>query len=97
MNTAILLKETEKAIFVTFGADVYEKCVTIKTWLPKSQVEIEKKEGEKIYFELKNNWLLGAKIMDYAKYLDSKGYNMPSELRTYLGVGHNEDIEYCYA
>lgn len=42
MNTAILLKETEKAIFVTFGADVYERCVTIKTWLPKSQVEIAK-------------------------------------------------------
>lgn len=97
MNTAKLIKETEKAIFVEFGAWVYEACVTVKTWLPKSQLTIVENKDGKISFETKNNWLLGAKVRDYAQYLDKNGYNMMPELRNFLALGSNEDVEYCFA
>ena len=97
MNTAKLIKETEKAIFVEFGTFVFEACVTLKSWLPKSQLIISESKEGKISFELKNNWLLGAKVRDYAQYLATNGYNMCPELRNYLSVGRNEDIEYCFA
>lgn len=97
MNTAKLIKETEKAIFVEFGVWVYEACVTVKTWLPKSQLTIVENKDGKISFETKNNWLLGAKVRDYAQFLDKNGYNMMPELRNFLALGSNEDVEYCFA
>jgi hypothetical protein len=96
MNTAKLIKETEKAIFVEFGTFVFEACVTMRAWLPKSQLTIKDKHDDKISFEIKNKWLLGAKVRDYAQYLAANGYNMCPELRNYLSVGRNEDIEYCF-
>lgn len=97
MNTALVIKETQKAIFVEFGAFVYNKCIRIKTWLPKSQITIKDNVNDKISFEINNNWLLTAKMIEYAKYLESNGYSMCEELRTLSSLGRNEDVEYCFA
>lgn len=96
MNTAKLIKETDKAIFVEFGAWVYERSVVVKTWMPKSQITITEINNGKITFEVKVNWLLGSKIKDYANYLNSNGYNMPQELKTFMNIGRNEEIGYCF-
>lgn len=99
MNTAKLIKQTEKAIFVEFRCFLIDdSTLRIKTWLPKSQLkDINELEGGKISFETKGNWLLGAKVRDYAKYLRDNDYKLGEGLRELLAIGHNDDIEYCFA
>ncbi len=99
MNTAKLIRQTEKAIFVEFVVFLIDDTtLRMKTWLPKSQLkDINELEDGKISFETKGNWLLGAKVRDYAKYLRDNGYELGRGLRGLLDIGRNDDIEYCFA
>ena len=97
MNTALILKETEKAMMIQFGCWMYEQSVTVKTWMPKSQINIVEREGGKMKFEAKNNWILDAKVKDYVKYIDSIGGNLSQEMRLYISGANSEKIEYVFA
>lgn len=99
MNTAKLIKQTEKAIFVEFCCFLIDDtALRMKTWLPKSQLkDINELEDGKISFETKGDWLIGAKVRDYAKYLRDNGYELGQGLRELLAIGNNNDIEYCFA
>ena len=97
MNTALILKETEKAMMIQFGCWLYETCVTVKTWMPKSQINIVERDADKISFEAKNDWILDAKVKDYVKYIDSVGGNLSQEMRLYISGANSEKVKYVFA
>lgn len=96
MNTAKILKETEKAYFLHYGVNVWEEMFYIKTWMPKSMINVSKNESGIITFEPKNNWILGAKVKDYLKYIIESGLNISDGKRHFLELGKNEDVTYTY-
>lgn len=98
MNTATLNKETEKAVNISFGVEIYGECFTIKNvWFPKSMISIEKREEDKISFSVKNDWFLDKKVKEYCQAIVERGYNVKHEIKTYLSRINNVVIDWCYA
>lgn len=100
-NSAKFIKETEKAVYIKFAAWVGEKIAVVKAWMPKSQIEIVEIKGDKIYFNTKNNWILGAKVRDYVKYVCENEYancaqQVLPDFTTFLHFGRNEEIDRCF-
>lgn len=94
MNTAKLIKETEKALYIEMGCELWgDEVVYFKTWMPKSQLVIEKTENGIVSFETKNNWILGAKVKEYFTYLMDNGYNISESKRNFVAIGKNEDVD----
>lgn len=82
---AILNKQTEKAVNLTFGCQVYESHVTVKNvWIPKSQIDIITTEGDIIEFTAKNEWIITSKVKEYFKMLQEKGYSINSDIKLFL-------------
>lgn len=93
-SMAVIEKETEKALQLTFVADIYgENFVIKKQWFPKSQITIHKIEDGKIWFTPNNNWIIDRKVKDYCKFVAETFDNVRSEIKTYLSRINNEVIE----
>ena len=70
MHSAKVLKETEKAIQVTFKCEVFMAQLTVKSaWLPKSQLNIDSIKDGIMNFTPKNAWIMDEKVKDYLKFL----------------------------
>jgi len=96
MNTARILKETEKTLFLHFGVDVWNELYYIKVWVPKSQLKIVKNENGLITYEVKNDWILFAKLKDYLNYLQNNDYTLSETKTTFLKFGTKEDVNRTY-
>ena len=96
---AILNKETEKAVNITFQVELYGENFTIKNqWIPKSQIEIISTENGILEFNTKNDWILNAKVKEYCKYInDIFDGNVKIEIKTYLSNINNVVVDYCWA
>lgn len=92
-SMAKVSKETEKALCVSFVAEIYGTDFTIKNqWLPKSQIDVKKSNADTIWFVPKNDWILDAKCRDYAKFVAGTFDNIVSEIRTYLSNINSEKV-----
>lgn len=90
-------KETEKALQLTFVAEIYgESFVFKKQWFPKSLLNIEKREEDDIWFTAKNDWIIDKKCKDYCKYVSDTFDNVKQEIKTYLSNINNLVIEQVY-
>lgn len=97
-SVAKVERETEKAIQLTFVAEIYGETFTIKKqWFPKSQLTIYKQEDGKVWFTANNNWIIDRKCKDYFKYIAETFSNVKSEIKTYLSAINNEVIEQVFA
>lgn len=97
MNTAKVLKETEKAYFLHMGVDVWEEMYYIKTWMPKSQITIENRDADDVIsFTTKNDWILFSKVKDYVQYCIDNGLNVSETKKTFLRFGAKEDVNHTY-
>jgi len=95
---AKILKETEKAIQLTFGCEIYGEHFTVKSaWFPKSQIEITSNIDGKIEFMPKNDWILNAKVREYCQYIAETFPNVKTEIKLYLSGANNYKVDYCYA
>ena len=95
---ALLNKQTEKAVNVSFKCELYGETFTVKSaWLPKSQIEI-KSIGEDgvMEFDPKNDWILDAKTRDYCKFVADNFANVKSEVRTYLSPINNVKVDWVW-
>ena len=91
-------RETEKAIQLTFVAEIYGETLTIKKqWFPKSQLTIHKQEDGKVWFTANNNWIIDKKVKEYCKYVAETFSNVKHEIKTYLSPINNEVIEQVFA
>lgn len=91
-------RETEKAIQLTFVAEIYGETFTIKKqWFPKSQLTIHKQEDGKVWFTANNNWIIDKKVKEYFKYVAETFSNVKHEIKTYLSPINNEVIEQVFA
>ena len=91
-------RETEKAIQLTFVAEIYGEAFTIrKQWFPKSQLTIQKQENGLVWFTAKNDWIIDRKCKDYCKYVAETFSNIKHEIMTYLSPINNEVIEQVFA
>ena len=97
MNTALVLRETEKALQIKFGCCIYESIISVKTWIPKSQIEIFDRDHDKITFMPKNDWIIDAKVRDYIKFLKSANCSLSSDLQLYLSNINCEKVDFVYA
>ena len=76
VGQALLIKETEKAIYVEMlimkpSAEGY---VRFKAWLPKSQIIITHREGDLIDIDTDGkNWVIENKLRDYLNYMIAQG------------------------
>lgn len=97
MNTAKVLKETEKAYFLHMGVDVWEEMYYIKTWMPKSQITVENRDADDVIsFTTKNDWILFSKVKDYVQYCIDNGLNVSETKKTFLRFGTKEDVNHTY-
>lgn len=91
-------RETEKAIQLTFVAEIYGESFTIKKqWFPKSQITIHKQENGKVWFTANNDWIIDRKCKDYCKYVAEMYGNITSEIKTYLSAINNLVVEQVFA
>lgn len=91
-------RETEKAIQLTFVAEIYGETFTIKKqWFPKSQLTIHKQEDGKVWFTANNNWIIDKKVKEYCKYVAETFGNVKQEIKTYLSNINIEVIEQVFA
>lgn len=96
MNTAIINKETEKAINVTFQISLYGESPIVKNvWFPKSCIEIEKIESNIISFNCKYDWFLTKKVKEYCQKI-AEVYEVAGWVKTFTSPINNETIESCY-
>lgn len=96
-SMAVIEKETEKAMQLTFVADIYGEHFTIKKqWFPKSQITIHKIEDGKVCFTANNNWIIDRKVKDYCKFVAETLSNVRSEIKTYLSRINNVVIEQVF-
>jgi len=94
---AKLLKETEKAVQVTYCCEIYGEQFTVKSaWIPKSQIEIQSIEGDVLNFNPKNDWILDAKTKDYCKFVKDTFKNVVVEVDTYLSNINSYRVEFCW-
>lgn len=90
-------KETEKAINLTYGCEIYEEIRTVKNvWFPKSVfTKIEKLEDNKVEIEWKYLWMLDKKTKEYFSEFPE---DMRSrDIRNYLSKINSERVEFCWA
>ena len=92
--SAKIIKESEKAIYVRACCEYNEEYYHFNMWLPKSQIVEGKRDEELLYFLPKNNWILGAKFKDYAKYRLDVNPTMWGTLRDVALGRHNPDVDY---
>ncbi len=95
MNTAKINKETEKAILMQFGCWVNDLCTWVTAWMPKSQITEISRENDIMTFDVKNDWILDAKVKDYVTYLSTSG-ELAEEHRNYLSAINAEKVEYVF-
>lgn len=96
MNTAKLIKETEKAYQLAFVCWINEVSQRVTTWVPKSMLTVNSKNDDKIEFEFKNSWFLDKKVKEYCQFLKEKGI-AGSHIESYLSPISNESVDYCFA
>ena len=96
MNTAKVIKETEKAYQLTFICWINEVSQKITTWIPKSMIKLNGTKGDKIEFEFKNSWFLDKKVKEYCQFLKDKGV-AGSNIESYLSPISHEFVDYCFA
>lgn len=98
MNTATLNKETEKAVNISFGVEIYGELFTIKNvWMPKSMLQIAEVKDDIISFEIRNDWFLDKKVKEYCQRVVDAGYRVKHEITTYLSRINNVVIDWCNA
>lgn len=91
-------RETEKAIQLTFIAEIYGEDFTIKKqWFPKSQLTIHKHQDGIVWFTAKNDWIIDRKVKDYCKYVADTFSNIKHEIMTYLSPINSEVIKQVFA
>lgn len=94
-SMAKIEKETEKALCLTYTAEIYGEWVTIKKqWFPKSQLEVHKKDGDTLWFCPANDWILDKKTKEYCKWVADTFPNVKQEIKTYLSNINNEVINH---
>lgn len=95
---AILVKETEKAVQLTYRVEIYGEFFVIKNvWFPKSMLDNIEINGNEISFTPKNDWILNKKTREYCKDIYDMFYpNVRQELKTFMSGINNEFIDYCF-
>ena len=89
-SMAIIEKESEKAICLTYSADIYGEWFTIKKqWLAKSMIMEYQRKDNKIWFTANNDWILDRKTKDYCKWVAENFSNVCHEIKTYLSNINN--------
>lgn len=95
---ANLIKETEKAVCLTYVCEIYGEDFTCKkVWFPKSQIEIIGIENGVVEFEPKNDWILDVKTKDYCKFVNETFGTVKSEIKTYLSRINCEKVTFCWS
>lgn len=92
-SMAILEKETDKAVCLTYSAEIYGELFTVKKqWFPKSLLDIKEVQNGTIWFIPKNNWILDKKTKEYCQWVAESFPNVKHEIKTYLSNINNEVI-----
>lgn len=94
---ATLKRETEKAICVSFGAELFGESFNFKNvWFPKSLLSEIKIEETKISFEAPE-WLMFRKVKEYCENISEMFSNVRSEVKTFISLGRPDDIDWTWA
>jgi len=95
---AKFVKETEKAICMSYTCEIYGELFRIKNvWFPKSQITISSIEENVVEFEPKNDWILDAKTKDYCRKIAETFDHVKTEISTYLSRINSEKVTWCWA